>query len=57
MLGGLLFININSDLQQTTPKTSPEIFSAPLEMLQDVIEDAEISIDAITHDLHFNKYN
>ena len=38
MLSNLLFFNRNSDLWNPTPNTSPDIFYAPLETLQDIIE-------------------
>ena len=40
ILGNILFINRNSDLWHLTPKTPPEILFAPLELLQDIFEDA-----------------
>ena len=57
MLGNLLFVNRNSDLFQWTSKTPPDIFFAPLDLLQDIIEDVEIKIDSGTHDLNCNTYN
>ena len=57
MLGNLLFINRKSDPWQPTPNTSPGILSAPLEPIQDIIEDAEIIIDYGTHDFHCNTRN
>ena len=49
MLGNLLLIHRNSDLQQKTPRTSPDIFSALIEPPQDIVEAAEIIIDSRTN--------
>ena len=37
--GNLLFININSHHRKPTPKTSPDILSAPSDLIQDIAED------------------
>ena len=39
-LGNLLFINTNSDPRNPTPKTTPHIISSPIELLQDIFENA-----------------